>query len=97
MRLDTIKKTANGKTYTSHLLRQAYRDKGKVRHRTIANLSDMSVVARFDFGLTILTYLSVRTFLSVHAGNGELRFGIAEPIRIVAPLFEVGGALTLDF
>jgi len=42
MRLDTIKKTANGKTYTSHLLRQAYRDKGKVRHRTIANLSGCS-------------------------------------------------------
>lgn len=39
MRLDTIHKTVNGKTYTSHLLRHAYRDKGKVRHRTIANLT----------------------------------------------------------
>jgi len=39
MRLDTIHKTVNGKTYTSHLLRQAYRDHGKVRHRTIANLT----------------------------------------------------------
>ena len=39
MRLDSITKTVNGKTYTSHLLRQAYRDNGKVRHRTIANLS----------------------------------------------------------
>ncbi len=39
MRLDTIHKTVNGKTYTSHLLRQAYRDHGKVRHKTIANLS----------------------------------------------------------
>ena len=38
MRLDTIHKTVNGKTYTSHLLRHAYRDRGKVRHRTIANL-----------------------------------------------------------
>ena len=38
MRLDTIHKTVNGKTYTSHLLRQAYRENGKVRHRTIANL-----------------------------------------------------------
>ena len=42
MRLDSIKKTVNGKTYTSHLLRQAYRDQGKVRHRTIANLSHCS-------------------------------------------------------
>ena len=42
MRLDTIKKIVNGKTYTSHLLRQAYRDNGRVRHRTIANLSHCS-------------------------------------------------------
>ncbi len=42
MRLDTIQKTVNGKTYTSHLLRQAYRDNGRVRHRTIANLSRCS-------------------------------------------------------
>ena len=42
MRLDTIKKTVNGKTYVSHLLRQAYRDNGRVRHRTIANLSRCS-------------------------------------------------------
>jgi hypothetical protein len=39
MRIDTIHKTVNGKTYTSHLLRHAYRDHGKVRHRTIANLT----------------------------------------------------------
>ncbi|MEA3473626.1 MAG: IS1634 family transposase [Pseudomonadota bacterium] len=42
MRLDTIHKTANGKTYTSHLIREAYRDNGRVRHRTIANLSGCS-------------------------------------------------------
>jgi len=42
MRLDTIHKTVNGKTYTSHLIREAYRDNGKTRHRTIANLSGRS-------------------------------------------------------
>ncbi len=42
MRLDSIHKTVNGKTYTSHLLREAYRDHGRVRHRTIANLSSCS-------------------------------------------------------
>ena len=42
MRLDSIKKTVDGKTYVSHLLRQAYRDNGRVRHRTIANLSRCS-------------------------------------------------------
>ena len=43
MSLDSIKKTVNGKTYTSHLLRQAYRDNRKVRHRTFANLSRCSI------------------------------------------------------
>jgi len=42
MRLDTIHKTVNGKKYTSHLLRLAYRDNGRVRHCTIANLSSCS-------------------------------------------------------
>ena len=39
MRLDTIHKSLHGKTYTSHLIREAYRDNGRVRHRTIANLT----------------------------------------------------------
>lgn len=30
------------KTYTRHLLRESYRDAGKVKHRTIANLSHCS-------------------------------------------------------
>ena len=42
MRLDSIHKTVNGKTYTSHLIREAYRDNGRTRHRTIANLSRCS-------------------------------------------------------
>ena len=31
-----------GKTYTRYLLRESYRDDGKVKHRTIANLSGCS-------------------------------------------------------
>ena len=31
-----------GKTYTRFLLRESYRDDGKVKHRTIANLSGCS-------------------------------------------------------
>jgi len=33
---------ANGKQYTRHLLRESYREKGKVKHRTLANLSHCS-------------------------------------------------------
>jgi hypothetical protein len=39
MHLDTIRTTKNGKQYVCHLLRETYREKGKVKHRTIANLS----------------------------------------------------------
>jgi len=32
----------NGKSYTRYLLRQSYREAGKVKHRTLANLSACS-------------------------------------------------------
>jgi len=42
MYLDRSKITVNGKTYRRVLLRQSYRQEGKVKHRTIANLSACS-------------------------------------------------------
>ena len=42
MYLDRSKTTLNGKTYHRVLLRQSYRDQGKVKHRTVANLSACS-------------------------------------------------------
>lgn len=39
MYVDTSTIKQNGKSYTRHLLRQSYREKRKVKHRTIANLS----------------------------------------------------------
>jgi transposase len=39
MHVDTSTITVKGKTYTRHLLRESYRDHGKVKHRTIANIS----------------------------------------------------------
>ena len=42
MYVDTSTVTANGTTYTRHLLRESYRENGKVKHRTIANLSRAS-------------------------------------------------------
>ena len=32
----------NGKTYTRYLIRESYRDKGKIKHRIIANISKCS-------------------------------------------------------
>ena len=39
MYVDTSYSTQRGKTYCRHLLRESYREKGKVKHRTLANLS----------------------------------------------------------
>jgi len=42
MYIDTASSTQGGKTYRRHLLRESYREAGKVKHRTIANLSHCS-------------------------------------------------------
>lgn len=42
MFVDSCTYQANGKTYTRHLLRESFRENGKVRHRTLANLSKAS-------------------------------------------------------
>lgn len=42
MYVDSSKTTIRGKTYYRHLLRESYRQDGKVKHRTIANLSKWS-------------------------------------------------------
>jgi transposase len=42
MYVDTSYSTQRGRTYCRHLLRESYRDKGKVKHRTLANLSHCS-------------------------------------------------------
>ena len=42
MFVDSCTYSANGKKYTRHLLRESYRQEGKVRHRTIANITHCS-------------------------------------------------------
>jgi len=43
MYVDSSSTTANGKTYQRHLLRESFREGGKVKHRTIANLSHCKI------------------------------------------------------
>lgn len=78
----------------------------------VGNVSDRSFVVRFDFAQVVLTYLSVRAFANVYAGErGAFKLGFDVPtalvpgapddagdtFEIVPPLFDVGCALTLDF
>ena len=41
MHVATIRSNHGGKIYESHLIRQTYRDGGKVKHRTLANISNL--------------------------------------------------------
>ncbi len=41
MYLESIKSVRNGKTYFSHLIRETYREDGKIKHRTISNVSKL--------------------------------------------------------
>ena len=42
MYVDSATTKIKGKTYLRHLLRESYREEGRVKHRTIANLSRCS-------------------------------------------------------
>jgi hypothetical protein len=42
LHIDSSTIRSNGKTYTRHLLRTSFREDGKVKHKTIANLSQYS-------------------------------------------------------
>jgi transposase len=41
MYIETIKSVKNGKAYITHLVRETYRENGKVKHRTISNISKL--------------------------------------------------------
>jgi hypothetical protein len=41
LRVETVKKTVNGKVYTSVLLRCSFRQDGKVKHKTVGNLTGL--------------------------------------------------------
>ncbi|HTP24302.1 MAG TPA: hypothetical protein VMK12_01415 [Anaeromyxobacteraceae bacterium] len=61
----------------------------------IANLSDQSAVVRFDWSMTLLTYLTVEAYVQGHLGTdgGEFRLGIDLPknaIGVGSPAMFVG-------
>ncbi|WDE97048.1 IS1634 family transposase [Lentisphaera profundi] len=41
MYLETIKSKRNGKIYVSHLVRETFREDGKIKHRTLSNVSKL--------------------------------------------------------
>jgi len=96
MYLDTSTVRQNGKTYTRYLLRHSYRQAGKVKHRTLANLSHCSpqeiealrLALRHKGNLSEVTSLkeslSLRQGLSV--GAVWLVYEVARQLGIVSAL-----------
>ena len=72
-----IERKAGGRTYVSYLLRQSYRADGKVKHRTLANLSHLSeplidLIRRTLRGEAFVTsHEAVRTLSSKPHGHAE--------------------------
>jgi transposase len=86
MYIDTASSTKAGKTYQRHLLRESFREGGKVKHRTIANLSHCSEeeIAAMKLALRYknnLAQLSSITDVNLQQGN---RLGAAFCLKVVA-------------
>lgn len=89
MFFEEVKTTIKGKTYTSKLIRESYREGGKVKHRTLCNLSKLpaAVVNQVKLGLKGKSGLSDISDLE----NGNVReygasaafFNLAEDIGLV--------------
>jgi len=78
MFIDRPKKTVKNKTYSTILLRESYRENGKPKHRTIANLSKWSkeAVVALEAGLKGKTIVSV----------DEMEFGQGKSIGAIAAI-----------
>jgi hypothetical protein len=68
---------------------------------TLGNLTDQSFISRFDYSYTLLTHLSLETFIGVHYGHagGEFRLGfdIPDQYKVHQPAPTDGSPPTCDF
>ncbi|MBM4332913.1 MAG: IS1634 family transposase [Deltaproteobacteria bacterium] len=86
MYVDTSSSTQHGKTYYRYLLRESYRESGKVKHRTLANLSHCSneEIAAIKLALKHKDNLSaLGTVEDIHSRQG-LRIGAVFCLRAIA-------------
>ena len=77
MYLDHSQTTANGKTYRRVLLRQSFRQNGKVKHRTIANLSACSQAELQAIELAFQHKHDLDSLRSLAPGPLHLRQGLS--------------------
>ena len=100
MYLDKSKITVRGRTYSRVLLRQSYRDHGKVKHRTIANLTACSPEEIDAIELAFKHKKDLESLTQASEGPLHLRqglsFGAVWALRQVAERLGIVGALGSD-
>ncbi len=98
MYIDTSKSVQRGKTYYRHLLRENYREDGKIKHRTIANLSSLpdKVIAAVKLALRHKDDLSVLTPVTHIETIQGMRIGAVFCLQAVATRLGLVKALGTD-
>lgn len=95
MHVDTAKIRGKGKTYTRHLLRTSFRVNGKVKHRTVANLSGctMAEIEAIKLALKYKDNLSdLCSIKDIEATQGK-RVGAVWCLKVLAERCGIASAL----
>jgi len=98
MYIDTSKSVQRGKTYYRHLFRESYREEGKVKHRTLANLSNLpdKVIAAMKLALKHKDDLSVLVSVTNIETALGMRIGAVFCLQAIAVRLGLVKALGTD-
>lgn len=98
MYIDTSKSIQRGKTYYRHLLRESYREDGKVKHRTLINLSGLpdEVIAAMKLALKHQEDLSVLVDVKDVSTTYGMRIGAVFCLYALALRLGLANALGTD-
>jgi transposase len=98
MYIDTSRSIQRGKTYYRHLLRENYREDGKIKHRTLANLSGLpdKVIAAMKLALRHKDDLSALTNVKNIGTAQGMRIGAVFCLRAIAVRLGLVAALGTD-
>jgi transposase len=98
MYIDTSKSVQRGKTYYRHLLRENYRENGKIKHRTLANLTSLSdeVIAAMKLALKHKDDLSALVDVKEVGATQGMRIGAVICLQAIASRLGIVKALGTD-
>jgi len=95
MYIDTAYSKQRGKIYCRHLLRESYREEGKIKHRTVANISRCSEaeIAAFKLALKHKDNLAQLVNIKDISIKQGMRIGAALCLKAVADRIGLAGVL----